>query len=67
MYGVQENKNDNNDILPSEELDIEIEDQRSRQGTGFVAETRKMVSQELLLSNLPAIPSEIRFVSMRKN
>ena len=34
--------------------------------TGLVTETGKMVSRELLLSNLPAMPPEIRFIPIRK-
>ena len=35
--------------------------------TGLVIETGKMVSRELLLSNLPSMPPEIRFIPIRKN
>ena len=34
--------------------------------TGLVTETGKMVSHELLLSNLPAMPPEIKFIHIRK-
>ena len=34
--------------------------------TGWVTETGKMVNHELLLSNLPAMPPEIRFIPIRK-
>ena len=34
--------------------------------TEFIAGTRKMVSHEPLLSNLPAMPSEIRFIPIKK-
>ena len=34
--------------------------------TGLVTETGKMVNHELLLSNLPAMPPEIRFIPIRR-
>ena len=35
--------------------------------TGLVTEAGKIVSRELLLSNLLTMPSKIRFIPIRKN
>ena len=72
LHGDQENEKENTDdvILRtlSEDLDIEIGEKIMLTGrTALVAETGKMVSHELLLSNLPALPFKIRFIPIRKN
>ena len=62
LHGVQENENENTDDIVLRLC------QRNLTGhTGLVTETGKMVSRELLLSNLPAMPPEIRFIPIRKN
>ena len=64
LHRVQESKNENTDdtVLRtmSEELDIEINGNDLDRTHGIaVAETREMVSRELLLPNISAMPPEL--------